>query len=225
MSIVYEIYFVLLLVSLSLYAIPLKNKGLYRKWILLLLTLWLITSASAIYLSTVAKWKNNLFIFHISTPLEYLILAMLYRSVIINERLKKIIAVSIPVFIGFSVLSSLFLQKPDENNSYAILLESVLVISITLFYLREVLLLRQIPELHRFAMFWISAGVLFYYAGNLLVEGLLNYMIAHSITLARRAYFFGHVFKYLIFILLITGVLIERKPPALSNNQNLDEPH
>jgi hypothetical protein len=219
MSIVYQIYFVLLFITLSLYAISLKNKSLYVKWIFLLLILWLMTSASAVYLSTVAKWKNNLFLFHISTPLEYLILATLYRKVIIDVQLKKITAISVPVFVVLSVLSSLFLQKADENNSDAILLESVLLISLSLFYLREVLTLRQVPELHRFPMFWISAGILFYYTGNLLIEGLLNYMIAHSIALAKRAYFFGHVFKYLIFILLIIAVLIEKRPLALNNNQ------
>lgn len=207
MSVFYQVYFILLFITLILYSISLQGKERHTKWIVLLMILWLLTSAIAIYLSLIAKWKNNLFVFHISTPLEYCIIAMMYKQEIVNQRVKKLIVISIPIFFVLCIASALSLQKPNVNNSYMMILESVMIILISLYYFREILLLQQIPVLYRFTMFWISVGILFYYIGNLLIEGMLNYMIAHSIDLARRAYNFGHVFEYLLFTLLIVGVL------------------
>ncbi len=204
---VYIAYFGLLLITLILYGSLLRTNYWYSISIVLLMILWLLTSVTAIYLSVVAKLNNNLFVFHISTPLEYLLLAMLYEQAIINRHLKKLIGLSIPVFIGLSILFAAFVQKPDANNSYITILESILLISISLFYLREILILQHVPILHQFPMFWITVGILLYYSGNLLIEGLLNYMINHSMELARRTYKLGHVFKYLTFILFIIGAV------------------
>lgn len=178
--------------------------------VILLMILWLCTAASAIFLSNFTGWKNNLFIFHISTPLEYIVLSMLYRDAIVNVKVKKIILLSIPVFIILSILFSLFIQTTEVNNSYIIITESVIIVFLSLFFLREILLLQQVTVLHRYPMFWISVGILFYFTGNLIIEGMLNYMMTHSMELAKRTYRIGYIFKYLIFLLFIIGAFCSK---------------
>lgn len=166
--------------------------------------------------------QNNLFLFHIYTPIEYSILSLLYANVISNPVTKKIIAYSIPLFITLSVLSALFVQHITENNSFITILESLLVLSWSLFFLREVLLLRQVTVLQQFPMFWICVGILFYFTGSLITEGMMNYLIKHSIPLAQRIYSFGYIFKYVLFTLLIIGAFCAF---AAGNRKNLDESH
>jgi hypothetical protein len=210
-----KVYLGLLFITLVSYVTTYRENEKYSKWVILLMILWFFTVAVAIYLSEYAGFKNNLFVFHISTPLEYAILGMLFRGVLVNTTLKKIIALSIPFFVVLSILFAAFIQKPDANNSDIIIIESVMLIFLSLFFLREVLLLQQVPDLHRFPMFWICVAILFYYIGNLIVEGMLNYLIRHSMELARRAYRVAAIFKYLLFILFIIGAFCNKFPGLL----------
>lgn len=220
MNILQEVYFVLLFITLTVYIIALRNKMQYVKIIVWIITLWLLVSASAMLLSRVAGVKNNLFIFHISTPLEYLLISLLYRDALVNKNVRRMINISIPVFFILSILFSLFIQKPVVNNSYMVLVEYVILIFLSLFYLREILLLQQVTVLHRFPMFWISVGILFYYTGNLIIEGMLNYMINHSMELALRTYRLSYVFKYLIFLLFIIGAVCSMYPANIKKAPN-----
>lgn len=212
MSIYSKAYFGLLFITLVSYLIRTGRKELYVNIVILLMVLWFFTTTTAIYLIRYAGLKNNLFVFHISTPLEFILLVTLYRNVIVNTFVKKIISLSIPVFLVLSTFFAIFVQAPDTNNSQMIIIESVSMVFLSLFFLREVLLLQQVTVLHRFPMFWISVGILFYFIGNLVIEGMLNYMISHSMDLARRAYRIGYIFKYLLFILFIVGAFCDKRP-------------
>jgi hypothetical protein len=204
------LYFLLLLVTFFSYSKSSEKKEYYSKMVRLLMLLWLATSVIAISLIRYAGLKNNLFVFHISTPLEYMILSMLYRDVIANKALKKSILFTIPVFIVLSILIAFFIQKWDTNNSYMIIIESVVMIFLSLFFLRETLLLQQVTVLNHFPMFWISVGILFYFTGSLVIEGMLNYIMRHSMELAKRTYRLGYIFEYLLFILFIIGAFCSK---------------
>jgi len=205
MSVYSKVYFVFLFITLVSYVIAFKTKEQYVKMVILLMILWALTTTVAIYLIRFAGFKNNLFVFHISTPLEYTILALLYRDVIFNYTIRRLISLSIPIFLALSVVFALFVQAPDTNNTEVIIIESAVMIFLSLFFLREVLLMQQVTSLHRFPMFWISVGILFYFTGNLVIEGMLNYLIRRSMDLAKRSYRLGYVFKYLLFVLFIIG--------------------
>lgn len=207
MSIYSKVYFGLLFITMVSYLILFRRKELYVKMVISLMGVWFLTTAVAICLIRYAGFKNNLFVFHVSTPLEYIVLVLLYKNVIVNQKVKKYILLSIPFFIAVSILFAIFVQTPDTNNTQIIIIESVFMVFLSLFFLREVLLLQQVTELHRFPMFWISVGILFYFIGNLVIEGMLNYLINHSMDLAKKAYRIGYIFKYLLFILFIIGAL------------------
>lgn len=191
---------------------------MHSRYIIALLVLWLFTTVSAILLSSYAGVSNNLFIFHIMTPVEYGILALLFNHVITETTVKRITRISIIPFCLLCIFSAFFFQKVTENNAYMIVTESVIIVFLSLYYLREVMTLQHVTELQRFSMFWITAGLLFYFTGNLVIEGMLNYMIRHSMTLALRTYRLGYVFKYLLFILLIIGVVFSRQKNTLPEN-------
>jgi hypothetical protein len=169
----------------------------------------MITTLLAISLVRLAGYQNNLFLFHFFTPVEYTLLATLYYQSLKGRKIKKLVLLSIPLFIAYSVFSSVAIQKFSSNNSSTIIIESILMILWSLLFLREVLLYQEVMNLTQFAMFWITVGILFYFTGNLVIEGMLDYMIRHSMELARRIYRFSYLFSYLLFILFSVGGLAE----------------
>ncbi|MFT3680934.1 MAG: hypothetical protein QM791_11715 [Ferruginibacter sp.] len=207
MSIFDSMYFLLLVSSLIVFLVSGNRRHLQMRLTAALLAVWLIASGTAVFLSAVAGWKNNLFIFHILVPVEYTLMMLLFRSDIRNKTAFRLVTWSIPAFIILSLFLSAFVQPPVTNNSYSTILESVLLICTSLYFLREVLLLQQVKELHRYPMFWITVGILFYYTGTLLTEGMLNYLISHSIETARKLYRLSYVIKYALFVLFIIGAL------------------
>ncbi|THU38281.1 hypothetical protein FAM09_16525 [Niastella caeni] len=198
------IFFILLLAAIIFYIIAAGKNKHFGSTVIAYLVLILVTSTLAVYMIKTGV-RNNLFLFHIYTPIEYTILGLLYRNAVTGALLKKIITTSIPFFVVLSTVFSAFVQKPDENNSFITVIESLLILSWSLFYLREILLLQQVTHLHRFPMFWVCVGILFYFTGSLITEGMLNYLIKHSLPLARRVYSISYIFKYLLFILLMIG--------------------
>ena len=209
MNIYNGLYLVLSLITLISYLLLLPVRYSWVKFIVAYLALLLLTFLASVYLANIVKLKSNLFIFHISTPLEFVILSLFYRSVIVNKEMKKGIVWVILFFIFISVLFPIFLQSPNSSNPTIIIIESILLIFLSLFFLREVLLLQQISDIRRFPPFWIVVGILFYYTGSIIIEGMLNYMIHHSMELAARIFRIGYIFKYLLFIVFLIGALCQ----------------
>lgn len=203
------IYALLLLVALISCLVNFSLKEFYAKMVILYLLGLLCIFSASIYLVRVVKLNNNLFLFHISTPVEYIILGLLYYGIMVRLMVKQWILFSIPVFVLLCIFFSLFVQKIDVSNTYAIIISSMLLISWSLFFLGEILLFRPATRLFQFPMFWISTGVLFYYTGSLLIEGMLNFMIAHDMFLARRLYVIVYIFKYLLFIFFIISAFCQ----------------
>ena len=204
------IYIALLILTLVAYVVTYRKEEQHAKMIILLLVLWLLTSVAAVYLYQYAGVKNNLFIFHISTPLEFITVSLLYKNAMASAVVKKLITVAIPLFLVMSILFSAFVEKPDSNNSYMVIVQSIMLTFYSLFFLRETLLLQQVQKLQLYPMFWISFGILFYYVGILLIEGLFNYLNSRSIDLLRRAYKIEHLIKYSLFLLLIVSAFCNK---------------
>lgn|GEM_PF-806067 len=209
MSVYNQIFAILLLVALVSCFAKLGLKEYYAKLMAIYL-LWLIcTFVASVYVVRGLGIINNLFLFHLSTPIDYAVLALLYHGVMISTMVKRWIVVSIPAYILLSIYLSLFVQPIDENNTYSIIFGSTLLICWSLFFLREVLLYRPAMRLLRYPMFWISVGILFYYTGSLLIESMLNFMIRQDMPLARRLYRIVYVFKYLLMVLIIIGAFCQ----------------
>src|SRR6476661_8764469 len=215
MDLLNKLYFILLAVALVAYVLLFETHKNYKRFILLYLILILVTSVVAFYLMDTPA-KNNLVVFHVFTVLEYVVLSVLYYHELENKLFKKAMRFSIPVFVFICILLSAFVQKITVNNSDAIILESILLVCYSLFFLRERLLQPEVPSLLQYPMFWISVGILFYFIGSLLVEGLLNYFMRHAMSLALRLYNLSYIFKYLLFILLTMGVFSEKRAKKAS---------
>lgn len=209
MDILSKLYYVLAGITLISYIVFFEKARNYKKYILLYTISIGLTSIAAWYLAH-SPARNNLVVFHVFTILEYTILSLLYYREIRNKKVREAILISIPAFLLLHVLFSVFIQPIKSNNSYAVVLESILIIGYSLFFLRQLLLFQEVPSLLTYPMFWISVGFLFYFTGDLLLEGLQNYYLRNSMSLAVRMYKLSFIFKYVLFLLLTVAILSEK---------------
>jgi hypothetical protein len=207
MTVLDIIFFVLLLLAIVSYAF--RSKERYGRIILVYLLLALVTSIATIFVLLVGRLTNNLFIFHIFTPIQYLILSLLYSYEISAVPTRRIIRASIPIFIGVCILLSLFVQKMTDNDSIETIIGSIALILWPLLFLRQTLKLQEVNSLLRFPLFWISVGLLFYFVGSLATEGMLDYLILHDMEMAQKVFLLTYIFKYMLFIMLFIGAWCE----------------
>jgi hypothetical protein len=150
---------------------------------------------------------RNLYVYHILIPVQYALLAGIYVYAIENLVLKRVILFSIPLFIVISAVFAFTIQPLSEYNSYAVSIKNILLASWVLCYYRELFVLLHVSRIEQEPLFWISTGILFYSLGDFFVEGLMNYLISHSMDLAKKFYYIYYLFNILLYITFIMAFL------------------
>lgn len=175
------------------------------RWLFWLVCFTWVAESIGLYL--MLKRENNYFVFHILQPVEYTLLAFYFQDSIKATSARKLITASIPSFILFCLIDVSWFEPISAPNSYCFMLEAILLIGWSGYYLYQLLQqesyipLRSIPE------FWISAGVLFFYAGAFFLMGLLNYLTKKDYALAKQLFFINHLLNIILYGLYTAGFL------------------
>ncbi|RAU82490.1 hypothetical protein DP923_11965 [Pontibacter arcticus] len=156
---------------------------------------------------TANKGITNYWISHIFVILEYCFLAAAYYYTFAG-RLKKVVLYSLPVFLAFSVLNLFIFNTIEGINSYGRVLESVFLIVFAIAYFNKRFLLLDKQSLEHDPMFLLSAGVIFYFAGNVTAYSLFEQLLKESYDLARICLVF--VFLTNIFFYCVQALVIYR---------------
>ena len=114
---------------------------------------------------------NNLPLVHLDTALSFIFLAWFYTSVLEAFINKKIILITCIVFLIFIVLNSLFVQTLFTFNSYALTLESIIVIilSLSTFMLLLNDIVKEKTKQNIKSINWINSGLFIYFSSSLLI--------------------------------------------------------
>ncbi|WP_345244675.1 hypothetical protein [Nibrella saemangeumensis] len=166
-----------------------------------------LINLSAVCLIYIFNFKNNLFLFHLLTLLQYLLFSMSYFYHLNNFNIRKFILISVPFFVISSIILSLFVEPLNEYNSYSVSLSNLLIGFITLFYFIEIFLKPNIKRIEFEPMFWISSGLLFVSFGNFLVQGFMNYLIKNAGDYALQVYWIHEFLNFLFLITFIIGIM------------------
>lgn len=204
------VYLVLLVAAIVAYGLALRSGKPYIRVLflyLLVVLLFTVLSLAALRIGI----TNNLFLFHILTPIEYAFIGIFYTRVIADPRIKRAIRVSIPLLALCCIIFAVYIQPLTENNSYIAILESFLLICWTLFFFREVLLFNPVTALLGYPLFWISVGMLIFFTENLVLDGILAYLIRNTFPLARVVYRVSIVFSDIFLFSLGVGAICEMR--------------
>jgi hypothetical protein len=121
---------------------------------------------------------NNMPLLHAYVGIGFLLLALFYKKVLEGFISAVLIYSVAAVFLILTFLNSLFLQSVHTFNSYALTLESVLLIIFSL--TTYILLLDETVKEKRRSMVssinWINSGIFIYYVSNLLIFYFSGYI-------------------------------------------------
>ena len=143
------------------------------KIILLYLLLEGVTNIIGRYLAV--RKMSNLYVLHVNTCIEFLLICLFFREVFNTARAKKWLLILALVYIVAAVVNSIFLQHISRYNSYALSVSALVVISLCLYYFKVTLFGDTIVNWRTEPVFWFTAGFMIYFSSSLFLFILSNF--------------------------------------------------
>lgn len=189
------------LVSLTVFSRSHKG-GLYLKLFPPFLFIALVVETLASYMAS--KGKNNVALYDFFSVFEFCFYLWILSFIITNNRVKKIIRITILLYAVVADFNILFVQKITTIHTITYSLGCLLIVSFCLYYFLELFILPKAVRLWDNPAFWICFGILFFYCCSFPLIGLINYWMHISKFLIRNfALIFNilHVFLYTSFMI------------------------
>lgn len=127
-----------------------------------------------------ARSMRNHWLYNIFIIVEFYFWLYVYHQVLQDKRIKKAINWFSVFFAIFILYNLLFLQGVYFFNTYTYMLGGIAILSLTALYFRQLFISDLELNLKRDVLFWISTGLLFYYLGNIPIDGMLNYLNVYN---------------------------------------------
>lgn len=150
----------------------LTNELKYIWYFILLGTFFEILSRTLLYM----KVRNTLPFLHLYTTLEFIIIGLFYHRYFGSFFPRKLLPIVICMFVGFAIINAFFIQKLNNFNTYASGLEGILVIGLSILCFYKMLIELDTRNPTKQPTFWINSGFLFYFAGNIFIFILSNFI-------------------------------------------------
>ncbi|MBL4709802.1 MAG: hypothetical protein JKY48_15320 [Flavobacteriales bacterium] len=152
--------------------------------------------------------NNNLPFLHFYTPLSFVCLTVFYQRVFRQFVHPSLLWWIMGFFVLFSCVNTIFWQELKSFNSYALSLESVLIIiySLSLFTLLLDASVREEKRELLSSLVWINSGLLIYHTSGLLLF-YFGDLLTHFTTVKFRISWIFHSFIYFVlFVCIIIGL-------------------
>jgi hypothetical protein len=169
----------LYLAALAIYVVPVviglfrfKQLNLEMRLVLLWFFLAMVIDWFAFGMMLAHKSANWTRYYYI--PVEYAIIAFAFSRWSLNQRLKRLLILSIPIFMAICVISALAKDNLLFNDNLTIPLSCLLYAIISLNMLISLLNTNYVA-IHKNFIFWICAGLLLYSASGVIFYSLSNY--------------------------------------------------
>lgn len=145
-----------------------RRLDLTRRYLVWLSLLALLVTAAALELAHLKQ--PNIFLAPIDTAIEFTFLALMYRRTLWGTAVARYLPTAIVVFLLGTVLSYRPSLTNPQFNPVQHFVESVAVLALVLVYFRRKLARPiSLAPLEHEPMFWVSAGLLLYFSGNILI--------------------------------------------------------
>jgi hypothetical protein len=146
------------------------------------------------------KGVNNLPILHVYVPIGFICLTYFYVTVLKGFINGNILWLGALFFLLLSVINSIWIQKPFTYNSYALSLESILIIiystSTFIFLLNHIFKESKTGLIT--SLNWINSGLFIYYLSSLIIFYFGNLLAVHSTSIFIKYTWAFHAFFSII---------------------------
>jgi hypothetical protein len=153
-----------------------------------LLGLTFLVELSADLTVRVLHWKNNYWIYHLFTLVEFWAYGYYYYRVIRLRQARYVLVGFMALFPVFWMITVFFIFGWNKWNSYVIIVGSFFTVVFVLMYYYQLLVAREISSLRNLTEFWIATGMLIFYMAALPFYGTLNFLMVYHHGAARTLY-------------------------------------
>lgn len=155
--------------------------------------------------------KSNHFIFNIYFGLEYLFYFFLFYIGFQSKKMKILMVIFAMVFIIFYSVNIFFGKGLYLFNTTTYTFGSLLIIISSLLYFVLLFLSDETINYFRMPMFWIAAGLLFYYIGVGVYMSLLDYIVRNDLDKGGQLYgIIAFILNILLYAMFTFGFLSNR---------------
>lgn len=166
----HSFYYAALITGALAAAVFIKQVSAPFKWLALLLILTFISESTAKFISFSLK-KDASLVYHIFTLVEFLLYTAIYRSFFKAKIWDRILALSFFILLSAEILNVVFLQNLKTDNTNTLILESLLLVFISLGLFNNIKERAAYENLLKEGAFWFNSMVLFYYSFSILIWG------------------------------------------------------
>ena len=191
--------------------------GFYYRKILsqgLRLLLWLVLIAAIVEIVGTYHLRflfiTASLIYRIYQPIEYVLLAGYFFTIITSPAKRKLIILSIPVVVLVNLLN-LFANQYQSLGLYAFLLAALLFVIWSIFYFFQLFKSNDGENPAHIPAFWICTGILFFYAGTFFQMGFTNMIYKHNPDLAKKLYVINHLLNCVLYGMITYGFICQSK--------------
>jgi hypothetical protein len=157
------IYQSILLTSSVTGLIYFKKMDKASRIIVLFIVSTFISEAIATFLAV--KYHNNIFVFHIYSPIQILLLSLYFNFSIEKFHKKNIGWIVGALIVCFSIINSLFIQNFSKAfNSNILIVGAFVIIAMCLYSFYDLLLGDDVVELLSIKRFWYTALLLTFWS-------------------------------------------------------------
>ncbi len=211
MSLIQEIYFVILLIALAIGMVRYKKLTIPFKILAFSVLVTIVLEVVSRFFAL--KYQNNALILHFMSICGYIFYSAIYFLLFKSKVIRKAIKVFIPLLIVFFVINILYLQQPVDKqfptNIYFI--TNILYVVISLLMFKQMLQYPLNLNIVKQSAFWFNTALLIFSTTMFLNMGLVNYYAAHHWGYDIIYYFWEGNFC-LFNILICVSLLLDEKP-------------
>lgn len=168
--------------------------------------------------SSSALWflgKNNLPLLHIYVAGGFILLAWFYREILADFIDKRIINAIMVIFTLFTLANTIFWQPINVFNSYALTIESALLLFFTLCWFISSMTLMSSDTPHDktevSSINWINAGIMIYYSSSLLIFYFGTMITSFSKNMNRYAWAIHSFFSITMYCFFLIALWKKQK--------------
>lgn len=188
-----------------------KFKTLQQEVKLLVALLVILVVIEGLSLYLILSYEgNNLWLSHLVTLLQYVVLAWILAQWQSQEGKRRGILISIWVFIGLWLAAKLTVEGFNQYDNYTATLSGAMLVVIAAQTLQQ-LNYGNLKNFFRNSRFWISLGVLVYFSGTLIFLALINEIVRLSSSAILLAWSIQWLITVVSNILYAEGIICQRR--------------
>lgn len=164
------------------------------------------------------KFKNNLILYHFFTPVHFIFFALIFYHLFLFKSSRKILLVSIIIFLAFAVINSSFFQTLNKFPTYTILLESFLL---AFFAIRSSYEIQSNPNsnnLMKNSVFWLNASIIIFYTSCFVFFGFHNLLQKDYKQLLKNLYLLLWFLDMMMYTGFLVALLLDKPATSKENS-------